>query len=151
MRPPKPDSFVWRLLDLHTQLLHATRGRLGGRLGPLSFLVLHHVGARTGTAREDTLLYRAHGDDLVVVASKGGGERNPAWLHNLRAHPDVTVELPGSRRPVAVHAREVDGEEREALWRFMVEMWPFYETYQRNTQRRIPIVVLTPQTAGAAR
>jgi deazaflavin-dependent oxidoreductase (nitroreductase family) len=142
MKPPKPDSFVWRLLDLHTALLHATRGRLGGRLGRLGFLVLHHVGARTGADREDTLLYRARGEDLVIVASKGGSERNPAWLHNLRAHPDAVVELPGSRRPVPVHAREAHGEEREELWRFMVAMWPFYDAYQRNTQRLIPVVVL---------
>jgi deazaflavin-dependent oxidoreductase (nitroreductase family) len=144
MKPPAPDSIVWRLLDLHTWLLHATRGRVGGRLGRLSFLVLHHVGARTGAAREDTLLFRPRGDDLVIVASKGGGERNPAWLHNLRAHPDVTVQLPGSPRRVPVHAREVHGAERDELWGFMVAMWPFYATYQRNTQRLIPIVVLSP-------
>jgi deazaflavin-dependent oxidoreductase (nitroreductase family) len=147
MKPPRPDSFVWKLLDLHTALLHASRGRIGGRLGRLSFLVLHHTGARTGAHRQDTLLYRAHGDDVVIVASKGGGERNPAWLHNLRAHPDVTVELPGSRRPVAVRAREVEGTEREELWDFMVAMWPFYATYQRTTRRLIPVVVLTRRSA----
>jgi deazaflavin-dependent oxidoreductase (nitroreductase family) len=142
MKPPAPDSLLWKLLDAHTWLLHATRGRVGGRLGRLSFLVLHHVGARTGARREDTLLFRARGDDLVVVASKGGGERNPAWLHNLRAHPDAVVELPGSRRPVAVRAREAKGAEREELWRFMAEMWPFYESYQRATRRLIPVLVL---------
>jgi deazaflavin-dependent oxidoreductase (nitroreductase family) len=142
MRPPAPDAFVWKLLDLHTSLLRVSRGRLGGRLGRLRFLVLHHVGARTGADRQDTLLYRAHGEDIVIVASKGGGVRNPAWLHNLRAHPDVLVDLPGGGPPVAVRAREVDGPEREELWRFMVAMWPFYATYQRNTDRLIPVVVL---------
>lgn len=148
--PPAPDSWFWKALDAHTWLLRETRGRFGGKLGRLRFLVLHHVGARTGTARALTLLYKPRGDELVIVGSKGGGARNPAWLYNLRAHPDTVVELPGSSRLVPVRAREVTGAERDALWTEMVAFYPPYASYQRKTERLIPIVVLSPRSSASA-
>jgi deazaflavin-dependent oxidoreductase (nitroreductase family) len=87
------------------------------------------------------LLYLTDGDDLVVVASKGGTDRHPAWYHNLRAHPDTLVEVGRERRPV--HARVPEGAERERLWNRVVEMYKTYESYQRYAgDRQIPLVVL---------
>jgi deazaflavin-dependent oxidoreductase (nitroreductase family) len=83
------------------------------------------------------------GDDLVVVPSKGGHPRNPDWLHNLRAHPETTVQI--GRRRLSVRAREADGEERLRLWPKAVEHNPVWGRYQQRTSRRIPLVILEPR------
>jgi deazaflavin-dependent oxidoreductase (nitroreductase family) len=113
-----------------------------------AFLLLHHVGAKSGAARTTPLLYHpvADGSGYVIIGSKGGSATNPAWLYNLRAHPDVEIEIPGEdgRRPV--RAREVpEGEERERLWQLMVADWRFFDSYQRRTSRRIPVFFLQPR------
>jgi deazaflavin-dependent oxidoreductase (nitroreductase family) len=112
-------------------------------MGKAPVLLLHHTGAKSGTKRVTPLLYLDDGERLVIVASKGGVQRNPAWFHNLRAHPETQVEVGRARRQV--RARVADGEEREGLWRRLVEIYPSYEDYQRNTDRRIPVVVLDPR------
>ena len=68
------------------------------------------------------------GRDLVIVASKGGHPRNPAWLHNLRAHPDTEVQIGTERMPV--HAREASEEERRRLWPLLIAHNPHWERYQ---------------------
>src|SRR3712207_763035 len=104
-----------RLFDVHAAVYRLSGGRLGHRLPGLPpFLLLDHVGAKSGERRTTALVYVPDGDDVVIVASKGGNPRHPAWLHNLRAHPDVTVRIGGERR--AVRAREAGPEERERLW-----------------------------------
>jgi deazaflavin-dependent oxidoreductase (nitroreductase family) len=89
------------------------------------------------------------GDNVAIIASKGGHPRHPGWFHNLRAHPDTTIQI-GSRR-LAVRARVAAGQERERLWRRAVAVWPPYEDYQKRTGRRIPVVVLKPRPAGRLR
>jgi deazaflavin-dependent oxidoreductase (nitroreductase family) len=106
-------------------------------------LLLDHVGARTGALRTTPLLYGEDAERLVIVASKGGHERNPAWFHNLMAHPDTTVQVGSERRPV--RARLASPQEREPLWAMMVSLYPGYESYQRHTAREIPLVVLEPR------
>jgi F420H(2)-dependent quinone reductase len=131
-------------MDLHVTLYRASRGRLGHRV-PFAppMLLLDHVGARSGIHRTSALAYVPDGDNVVVVASKGGHPRNPSWFHNLRAHPDTTVQVGGERRPV--RARVATPEERERLWPRAVEAWGPYESYQRRTSREIPLVVLEPR------
>jgi F420H(2)-dependent quinone reductase len=128
-------------MDLHTSLYRATGGRLGHRV-PFAppMLLLDHVGARSGTLRTSPLAYLVEGDGYAVIASKGGNPRHPSWFHNLRANPDTTVQV-GSER-IAVHARVATPDEHARLWRRAVEMWGPYESYQRRTSRRIPIVIL---------
>ena len=129
----------------HLGLFRASGGRLGGTLGGIRVLFLHHVGARTGTRRISPLLYVEDGERLGVIASKGGHPRHPAWFHNLIAHPDTEVELPGGERR-RVRARVAEGEERERLWQKAVAVWPDYEGYQgRSRGRLIPVVVLDPR------
>jgi deazaflavin-dependent oxidoreductase (nitroreductase family) len=106
-------------------------------------LLLDHVGAKTGTVRTTPLTYLADGDNLVLVASKGGNPRNPAWYHNLRAHPDVTVQV-GSKR-LAVEARVATAAERKRLWPKVVDLYGGYADYQRRTEREIPLVILEPR------
>jgi F420H(2)-dependent quinone reductase len=144
LMPPRVASLSWRVMQgSHLTLFRASGGRLGGTLGGVRVLFLHHVGARSGTKRLSPLLYIEDGDRLAVIASKGGHPKHPAWFHNLMAHPDTEVELGRERR--AVHARVAEGEERERLWARATEVWPDYDRYQaRSKGRLIPVVVLDP-------
>jgi F420H(2)-dependent quinone reductase len=132
-----------RLMGAHTHVYRLTRGRIGHRFpGSPSILLLDHVGAKSGVARTTPLLYVEDGDDLVVVASKGGHPRHPAWYHNLRAHPDTTVQV-GSRRR-SVHARVASAPERERLWPMALAAYGGYRGYQQRAPREIPLVILEP-------
>jgi deazaflavin-dependent oxidoreductase (nitroreductase family) len=122
-------------------LVRVTRGRVNTAFG-LPVLLLTHTGAKSGTVRETPLGYFDGGDGaLVVLASQGGLPKHPAWYFNLLAHPDTEVLLGGKRRPV--RARESEGEERQRLWRSVIEMAPNYGDYQAHAgERRIPVMVL---------
>ena len=99
------------------------------------------TGARTGARRAATLYAWEDGDALVIVGSRGGAARNPAWVHNLRAHPHATVEA--GKRSWEVEAREVaDGAERDRLWAMVVSRFRLYATYQQRTKRQIPLFSL---------
>ncbi len=107
-------------------------------------LLLDHVGARSGAKRTSPLLYVHDGEDAVVVASKGGYPKHPAWYHNLMANPDTTVQIGTERRPV--HARTATAEERERLWPIVVRKYHGYADYQaRSKGREIPLVILEPR------
>jgi F420H(2)-dependent quinone reductase len=107
-------------------------------------LLLDHVGAKSGAKRTTPLLYVPDGDDVVIVASKGGYPKHPAWLYNLKANPDTTVQIGGERR--AVHARVATQQERERLWPQAVRTYGGYEDYAaRSKGREIPLVVLEPR------
>jgi len=105
------------------------------------FWKVWEVGAKSGKRRVSPLIYVPDGDDVVVVASKGGIDKHPAWFHNLRAHPETEIEVPreGKRR---VRARVAGDAERERLWAKAVATYRPYEDYQGWTERRIPLVVL---------
>jgi deazaflavin-dependent oxidoreductase (nitroreductase family) len=107
-------------------------------------LLLDHVGAKSGVRRTSPLQYVEDGENVVVIASKGGFPKHPAWFHNLKANPDTTVQIGSERR--RVHARVVaDPEERERLWAKAVSIFRPYEDYRRRAGREIPIVVLEPR------
>ena len=128
----------------HAALYRATGGRVGGSLPGLpSLLLLDHVGARSGQRRTTPLVYMPDGEDLLIVASKGGYAKHPGWLHNLRAHPDTTVQVGRERRKV--HAREASAEERRRLWPKAAEYNPHWARYRERTSREIPLVLLEPR------
>jgi deazaflavin-dependent oxidoreductase (nitroreductase family) len=136
---------VWpvtrRLMGLHTLAYRATRGAIGHRVPGLPpMLLLDHVGAKSGQRRTSPLLYIRDGDDLVIVASKGGFPQHPAWFHNLKANPDTEVQVGSERR--RVRARIAEPDERERLWPKAVAAYGSYEDYQRRTDRKIPLVIL---------
>jgi deazaflavin-dependent oxidoreductase (nitroreductase family) len=134
-------------MGAHTWLYRATGGRLGHTIPgvPGKMLLLDHVGAKSGKQRTSPLLYVTDGEDLVVIASKGGFPQNPAWFHNLVANPDTVVQVGNERRPV--HARVAAPEERGRLWALAVAGYRGYEDYRARTEREIPLVVLEPRTA----
>jgi len=135
--------FITVFPAIDRRLMPLTRGRVRVALGQ-PMLLLHTRGARSGQQRTTPLLYTPHHAGFIVVASKAGAEHNPAWYHNLRAHPGaVAVEIGGRRIPV--RSRVVEGAERDELWRIVNDNYNGYKTYQgRAGNRVIPVVLLEP-------
>jgi F420H(2)-dependent quinone reductase len=130
-------------MGAHTFLYRRTGGRIGHTIPGVGgkMLLLDHIGAKSGTKRTSPLLYVRDGDSLVVVASKGGYPKHPAWYHNLVANPNTTVQVGSERRPV--HARVANTDERERLWPIVVKSYHGYADYQaRSKGREIPLVIL---------
>lgn len=120
-----------------------TGGRVGGRfLRGAPVLLLTSIGCKSGQPRVAPLLYLRDGDDLVIVASKGGMSRHPTWYRNVQANPEVEVEVGSERRKM--RARTASPAEKAALWPKLVAMYPDYDDYQARTEREIPVVVLSP-------
>jgi deazaflavin-dependent oxidoreductase (nitroreductase family) len=133
-----------RMMGAHELVYLASGGLIGHRFpGFPPVLLLDHVGAKSGIRRTTPLAYVEDGADVVLVASKGGHPRNPAWFHNLRANPDTTVQIGRERR--AVHARVAGPDERARLWPKAVAAYAGYRGYQERTQRQIPLVILEPR------
>ena len=148
LSPPRPGSRVWRVLDLlsasNVYLYRLSGGRIGGRMGRAPVLLLHHIGRKSGTSRVTPVLFHADSERLVVVGSKGGAARHPAWFVNLMANPATTVEV--GRTKVRVRAREATEAERAKYWPRLIEMYPSYGLYQQRTERLLPVVVLEPRS-----
>ena len=122
-------------------ILRLSSGRLSlGGNAPI--LLLESKGARSGELRSTPLLYAKDGERFLLIASKGGHPKHPAWYHNLRKHPDVHV-LVGGRR-VACHAVQAEGPERDRLWTIATDLNPGYDAYQSRVTRQIPVMILTP-------
>lgn len=137
------------LMGYHARVYRLTRGLVGHRFpGSPPMLLLDHVGARSGAKRTSPLVYVEDPPDLVLVASKGGHPKNPAWFHNLVANPDTTVQVGSERR--TVHARVATPAERQRLWPKAVAVYSGYDGYQRRTTREIPLVILAPRDASGA-
>ena len=115
-------------------------GQVTGMFAGAPLVLLTTKGAKSGTARTTPIVYTTDGDNIVVIASKGGAPTSPDWYHNLVANPDVTVELPNET--FEGRARVAEGEERERLYRAQAELMPNFAEYEKATTRKIPVVVL---------
>lgn len=133
---------LWNALtNAHVALYRASRGRLGAKLKGVDVLLLDHVGRKSGRRRTHPLLYLRDGDDVVIVASKGGSPTDPAWWLNLKANPVTQVQIGGER--IDVRARQASPEEKARLWPRAVDAWPDYAAYQERTEREIPLAILS--------
>jgi len=124
----------------------AKKGRGVGPWGD-NLLLLTATGCVSGERITTPLVYRRHGGDFVLVASRGGAPEHPKWYGNLRANPEVEIEMADGdgTQTVGARARLVpEGPERDELYAYMVEVWPAFADYEKKTDRKIPIVVLTP-------
>jgi deazaflavin-dependent oxidoreductase (nitroreductase family) len=133
------------LRQAHAALYRATGGRVGHHVrGHPPMLLLAHVGARSGKRRISGLTYMPYDGSFVVVGSYGGGLRSPGWVYNLRAFPDVEVQV--GPQKIKVYAREaVEGDgERQRLWAAAARYHPAWSRFQQSAPRALPIVVLTP-------
>src|SRR5690348_1784421 len=117
-------------------------GKVGGNFEGAPLLLINHKGARTGKSRTNPVMYLKDGHRYLVFASKGGAPTNPDWYHNLKAHPDVKIEV--GTDTIKVHAEEPTGEDRDRLFRAQTERSPQFAEYQSKTDRVIPVMVLTP-------
>jgi deazaflavin-dependent oxidoreductase (nitroreductase family) len=132
------DEFNARIIEQ----FRANEGRVGAPFEGATMLLLHHVGARSGRDRVNPLVYNRDGDRYVVFASKAGAPTNPDWYHNLKANPNVTIEV--GTDTIAVAAQEAVGEERDRLFQAQAERSPQFAEYQKKTDRVIPVMLLTP-------
>jgi deazaflavin-dependent oxidoreductase (nitroreductase family) len=129
---------------IHRWIYTRTGGRLGGRIVGMPVLLLTTTGRSSGRPRTVPLTYLPEGQNFVVIASNGGARRDPDWYANLRAHPAAWVQI--NRRTVRVNVRDAGDDERERLWIRAVKAYGGYAAYRKRTRRRIPVVVLEPET-----
>jgi deazaflavin-dependent oxidoreductase (nitroreductase family) len=123
----------------------ANEGRVGGPFEGAPMILIHHIGAKSGTERVTPLVYFPQDDgQLVIIASKAGAPTNPDWYHNVKANPAFDVEVGTETFPVT--AEEVTGGERDEIWSKVVAANPGFGEYQQKTTRTIPVVRLTRQS-----
>ncbi|WP_028923672.1 nitroreductase family deazaflavin-dependent oxidoreductase [Pseudonocardia acaciae] len=124
----------------HIQRYLATNGADGHDWNGYPTLLLTTIGRRSGTPRRTALIYGRDGENYLLVASQGGLPEHPLWYRNLTANPEVQLQV-GPEKFTA-RARTATPEEKPALWRTMVGVYPPYEEYQGRTDRDIPVVIL---------
>lgn len=138
-------SVLGRVLRVHAFVYERTGGLIGHRLLGVPCLMLRTIGRRSGQTRVNSLVYAKDGDRYIVVASKGGDPKAPAWLLNLRANPTVEVQI--GRKRLAATAVEMGPSDPDyaSLWKLVNDKNSNrYDGYQKKTTRRIPLVALEP-------
>jgi len=128
--------------DAHVRRYQETDGEVGYVWNGAPILLLTTTGRRSGLLRTSALIFGRDGDDYLIVASMGGAPQDPNWYGNLTAHPAAEIQVQAEHLPVLT--RTATNEEKPRLWQIMTEVWPNYDAYQARTDRRIPVVVLTP-------
>ena len=129
--------------EINRQVIEEFRtsgGKAGGMLEGKPLVLVHHVGAKSGTERIAPLVPLLHDGRIFIFASKGGADTNPDWYHNLVAHPETTVELGTETFPVT--ARVLTGDERDEIYAKQVAAEPQFGDYERSTSRIIPAIEL---------
>ena len=120
----------------------ANEGKVGGQFEDSPLILIHHVGAKTGTERVTPVSCFPQPDGrFVILASNGGARTNPDWYYNLKARPEIDVEF--GTETFAVAVRELEGEEREKAWADVVSAVPAVANTQNRTTRTIPVLLLT--------
>ena len=138
---------TWFLVNIGNKvdpyLMKASGGRLKTTFSAPTVL-LTHTGAKSGKKRSTPLAYFTDGDNVILIASRGGARDNPAWYHNVVANPEVELWAKGGGG--RYRAREAQGELRQRLWSLAAGFYPGFEKYQeRAGDRRIPVVICLPQ------
>jgi deazaflavin-dependent oxidoreductase (nitroreductase family) len=133
----------------HQLTFDLSKGKVAGTVGGMPVVKLTTVGRKSGQRRSTMLTSPlVQGESVVLVASYGGDDRNPAWYSNLAADPDVEIVMDGARR--RMRARVAEGDERTRLWEALTAEHANYAGYQRKTARQIPVVVLEPAGSASA-
>jgi len=129
--------------DFNAKIIAEFRAN-GGKVGPpfegAPMVLLTSVGAKSGKERVNPLVYTTDGDRYVVIASKGGAPTNPDWFHNVKANPEVTVEI--GEETFTARASVAEPAERDRLFAAQAELMPGFKDYEKATDRVIPVVVL---------
>lgn len=139
-------SLTGQVLRLHQALYVRSDGRLGHGMIGVPTLLLRTVGRRSGATRTNALVYARDGEDYLLVASNGGSDTPPAWLHNLRAQPEVEIQIGRRRRHGAARVIEPSAPGYERLWQIVNQNnRDRYTAYQEQTSRPIPVIAITPR------
>jgi F420H(2)-dependent quinone reductase len=138
-------SITSQILGVHERIYKATDGRIGHRMIGVPTLLLRTIGRRSGAVRTNGLVYARDGDDFLVVASNGGADRPPAWLHNLQANPDVEIQVARERKKGAARVLEPSDPDYDRLWKIVNDSnRDRYSAYQKQTARAIPVIAIRP-------
>lgn len=132
--------------DFNTRIIdefRANDGKVGGPFEGGDLLLLHTTGARSGAERVNPLAYARDGEAYLVAGSAAGADRDPAWVHNLAVHPEVSAEV--GTGTLTLTASVVRGPERRRLYDAMVAVMPGFADYETKTTREIPMIVLSPR------
>ncbi|MGB9303081.1 MAG: nitroreductase family deazaflavin-dependent oxidoreductase [Mycobacterium sp.] len=126
----------------NTWIYRRTDGKLGGTIQNAPVALLTTTGRKTGEPRVSPLLYLREGNRVILGASRGGSDKHPLWYLNLKANPDVTVQIKDEL--LRLRARDATETERDEYWPKLVAMYPTFEDYRSWTDRVIPIVICDP-------
>ena len=138
-------SVTSQVLRVHEKVYIASDGRIGHKILGVPTLLLHTTGRRSGKERTNGLVYARDGADYLVVASNGGADRAPAWLHNLQANPSVEVQIGRKRQPATARVVDTNDSDYSRLWQIVNENnRDRYTAYQQQTARPIPVITVTP-------
>ena len=138
-------SITGQVLRVHEKIYKGTDGRLGHKMIGVPTLLLRTTGRRSGATRTNGLVYARDGESYLVVASNGGADKAPAWLHNLRANPDVGIQVGRERQEATARVVAPGDPDYERLWKIVNEgNKDRYSAYQENTDRPIPVVAISP-------
>ena len=130
--------------DWNAQIIAEFRknhGRVGGDFEGAPLLLLHTIGKRSGRPRVNPVMYLRDGERYVIFGSKAGADTQPDWYLNLKAHPDVKIEV--GNETIDVQADDLQGPERDRLFERQATLYPGFAEYQRKTKRVIPVIALT--------
>jgi deazaflavin-dependent oxidoreductase (nitroreductase family) len=138
-------SVTSQVLKVHERIYKATDGRLGHKMIGVPSLLLRTTGRRSGATRTNGLVYARDGDDYLVVPSNGGADKAPGWLHNVRASPQVEIQVGRGREDGTAREVKRGDPDFDRLWKIVNENnKDRYTAYQKQTSRQIPIVAVTP-------
>lgn len=141
------DRLTHHVLRLHAAIYEGTDGRIGHGMIGVPTLMLRSTGRKSGQRRTNSLVYARDGDHYLVVPSNGGAPKAPGWLHNVRAQPQVEIQIKRERRSARAEVIEPGAEDFERLWKLVNENnHDRYIAYQARTDRRIPVVAISPSS-----
>ena len=133
------------VLRIHEQLYKRSDGRIGHNMIGVPTLLLRTTGRRSGVTRTNALVYARDGNDYLVVASNGGADRPPGWLHNVRAKPEVEIQIGRERQPAKTRIVEPSDPSYDRLWKVVnANNRDRYTAYQQKTSRPIPVIAIAP-------
>ncbi len=141
---PMNPAMIRFAAEIHKFWYQMTGGIIGNKVSGMPVLLLTTTGRKSGHRRTTPLTHQRDGDTYVVIASNGGSPQHPAWYLNLRANPDADIQI--GREHIRVRAETANDEDRERLYNQAANIFPGYAEYQKETARKIPVVILTPQT-----
>lgn len=140
---PPPRWILKAYTKVNVWVYRISKGKLMNHLAGKPICLVTMKGAKSAKNRTIPLMYVPYEDSFILVASQGGMPKNPAWYHNLKKHPEITIEYKGVKYPLM--ARQVDKEEKSKIWPICLEYWPAYAVYQKRTQREIPVFICEPR------